>query len=540
MFRRIIPFWLCVLLSTVGATRGADEGIPATRLTKTYWSKFFLRFSPDGSRIAYSRHYPNRRASGQILMGLRIVGANGNDDRQLLPQKYDAEVQIQEHPSWSPDGKQMLLTGGGNDTANANKDVFICDVDDEFRADNLRKIIPGRGTNLGEIPCWSPDGKQFVATTVNRTLWIFDPDGKNKTSVIQVAGRYCHQAAWSPDGEWIAFASDRDGNCELYKIRYDGTDLTRLTKMPGIDCRPRWSPDAQWILFTSNRSGNNDLYLMRADGADVRNLTVHPAVDDHAAWAPNGQSITFVSMRDGGFDIYRMPIPGDITVKDTPPEPIRSRDVVTGDLVAHYDFNEARSGVIRDKAGRNHLRLKGAKRRGNAYQGRLSFDGKEGYAVCGNTSGLRISEALTVSLWVRPAPSQRNGYVLSKYGWNIYFGSDGIPRFETRTAANSAWDTLAATTAVPPDRWSHLAVTFDPAAKTLNVYINGHLAGTKPRTDGALGAVGTHGLALGHYVASKSQQFAGEIDELRIYRRALTATEIAAHATQQPAESESK
>ena len=125
------------------------------------------------------------------------------------------QVQIQEHPAWSPDGRHLLISGGGNDTGNASKDVFICDIDSEFRASGLHKLVPGAGVNFGEEPTWSPDGKQFAYVTINEQLWMADADGKNKVLVVEVSGQYCHQPAWSPDGEWLAFASDRDGNIEL-------------------------------------------------------------------------------------------------------------------------------------------------------------------------------------------------------------------------------------------------------------------------------------------------------------------------------------
>src|SRR5262245_56011796 len=100
---------------------------PVVRLTRSYVPKFFLNYSPDGSHLTYSRHHDNRRASQKILMGVRIVAADGTDDRPLLAE-YDSSVQVQEHAAWSPDQKSLLLTGGGNDTANASKDTFICDI----------------------------------------------------------------------------------------------------------------------------------------------------------------------------------------------------------------------------------------------------------------------------------------------------------------------------------------------------------------------------------------------------------------------------
>jgi TolB protein len=93
--------------------------------------------------------------------------------------------------------------------------------------------------------------------------------------------------AWSPNGQRIAFVSDRDGNDEVYVVNVDGSGLRKLTRNPARDGHPVWSPDGQMIGFVSNRGGNRDIYVMNADGSKQRNLT--HSLDQQAygiAWSP--------------------------------------------------------------------------------------------------------------------------------------------------------------------------------------------------------------------------------------------------------------
>lgn len=512
--------------SAAEATVESSANRPAvTRLTKSYFSKFFLNYSPDGSHLTYSRHHDHRRAANKILMSLRIVQSDGSDDRPLLA-AYDSQVQIQEHGAWSPDGKSLLVTGGGNDTGNAAKDTFICDVDEQFHASNLRKILPGDAVQLGEWPNWSPDGRQIVVAQVNRTLTIVDADGGNRRALIQTAGHYCFQPVWSPDGRWVAFASDRDGNCELYKIRADGTQLTRLTNDPSIDCRPKWSPDAQWLAFTSNRTGNEEIHLMRADGSQLVNLTQDESVDDHPAWSPDGHFLSFVSMRDGGFDIYRLEVPTSLKI-GSEPRPVSDEPVEPqADLVLHYTFDDADGTLVRDQGAGNHLQLAGAALIRSGKRGVIEFDGQDDVAAAGNGTALQIGGPLTISLWVRPEAQVSNGYLLAKHGWNLYLGPDLIPRFETRSAKDDAWETLDAAAPLPVGEWTFLVAIFDPAEKNLRIHVNGQRSAVRARVDGALGAVAGYPLELGTYNVTHSQYYRGQLDELRIYRRVLDDDEI--------------
>jgi Tol biopolymer transport system component len=71
--------------------------------------------------------------------------------------------------------------------------------------------------------------------------------------------------SWSPDGARIAFASERDGNLEIYTIAADGKGPVNLTNNRASDGLPSWSPDAQRIPFVSDRDGNLEIYVMNAD-----------------------------------------------------------------------------------------------------------------------------------------------------------------------------------------------------------------------------------------------------------------------------------
>lgn len=529
-------FILCCLTIVQPELRGADAEAPVTRVTRSATSKFFVRYTPDGSHLVYSSQHANRRHTNQLLVGARIVKIDGQDDRQLLT-PYNAQVQIQEHPAVSPDSTRLMISGGGNDTGNSSKDLFIADLDKSLQARNLRKLVPGDGVTLGEEGVWSPDGKSIAFVSIDERIYMADANGQNKVTVAQMSGVYCHQLDWSPDGQWIAFATDREGNIEVFKVRRDGTELTRLTDHPSIDCRPRWSRDGQWILFSSNRAGNFDLFATRADGSSVVQLTTHPTPDDHGDWSPDGKSIAFVSMRNGSFDIYRLPVPPELRIGERVVPTQNPVADMGGQLALYYSFDRESDSTnqIIDQSGRNHGQLYDAKVIHEGTQGRLTFDGTKSYAHCGNGESLRIGGPLTISAWVKPTAFSGNHYLVSKHGWNLYLGSTGVPHFETRSAKDAAWDTLPGATAVKTGEWSQLVCVFDPAAQKLTLYINGLRSSEKPRTDGGLGAAAGYPLELGHYNGSKTQKYAGLMDEVRILSKALSAEEVAKEFDRQAA-----
>ncbi len=110
--------------------------------------------------------------------------------------------------------------------------------------------------------------------------------------------------AWSPRGDALAFESNRDGNWEIYLLDLLSGALTRLTDHPAYDGAPAWSPDGSALAFESYRDGNLEIYLLTLDNGTLRRLTQDPAGDYGPAWSPDGQSIAFTSWRDGNQEVY--------------------------------------------------------------------------------------------------------------------------------------------------------------------------------------------------------------------------------------------
>jgi len=108
--------------------------------------------------------------------------------------------------------------------------------------------------------------------------------------------------------ERIVFSSLRPGNWDIFYFSAPGAAPRRLTNHPGLDYDAAFSPDGRWVVFTSERRGNPDLYVidMQQD-SEPRLLIDGAAMEDQAAFSPDGATIAFVSTQSGNADIYTMP-----------------------------------------------------------------------------------------------------------------------------------------------------------------------------------------------------------------------------------------
>lgn len=118
-------------------------------------------------------------------------------------------------------------------------------------------------------------------------------------------------AAGAPRTAKIVFASDRDGNSEIYVMNPNGSGQVNLTRHRDHDYSPVWSPTGRQILFASERGGNtSDLYVMDADGSDVRPVFRKRVRRSHPTWSPDGEEIAYYRVDGGEVAIYTASIKG--------------------------------------------------------------------------------------------------------------------------------------------------------------------------------------------------------------------------------------
>jgi Tol biopolymer transport system component len=114
--------------------------------------------------------------------------------------------------------------------------------------------------------------------------------------------------AKAPETAKIIFASNRDGNFEIYIMNPDGSDQKNLTQHRANDFAPVWSPTGEQILFHSDRDGIAELYLMDADGTNVRQVFRKLIGRVFPTWSPDGKA--FAYNRSNKLSTYIAPIDG--------------------------------------------------------------------------------------------------------------------------------------------------------------------------------------------------------------------------------------
>lgn len=146
--------------------------------------------------------------------------------------------------------------------------------------------------------CATPDRILFSRLDPSEAkLYISDANGGPEHPLLNSTS-LDYNPAWSPDGRWIAFTSERDGSADLYRVKPDGTSLERLTDNPAYDDQAAFSPDGKQIVFVTTRAGGTaDLWILDVQTRQARPLTSGPGGDFRPAWSPDGKWIAFSSDR---------------------------------------------------------------------------------------------------------------------------------------------------------------------------------------------------------------------------------------------------
>lgn len=156
------------------------------------------------------------------------------------------------------------------------------------------------------LPSWSPD-RQFIAFASSRQhtghgfdIWVVKPDNTGLQRITTSTGEN-GLPAWSPDGSKIAFASTRTdttpGHAEIWVMNADGSNQVQLTHDDALANAPAWSPDGSEIAYQSNAGGTTQIWVVNADGSNAHQLTNDAFNDASPSWSSTGL-IVFQSDRD--------------------------------------------------------------------------------------------------------------------------------------------------------------------------------------------------------------------------------------------------
>lgn len=200
-------------------------------------------------------------------------------------------------------------------------------------------------------------------------------------------------------------------------------------------------------------------------------------------------------------------------------------------LVAHYSFDSVDDSVAHD-SGRNgiHGEVHGATYVPLEKGAALEFDGMDDHVRVPASTHLRLEKQLSLEVWLNPRVVS-TGTVISKNGCSTLRQNYGLNQQESGLLFQSVkcpeLEMMVRTGRLLPDRWSHVATTCD--GRYLKIYIDGELRSSEDLGEFALGSFdGPLFIGANHYGGRLGSHYQGQVDDLRIYNRALSADEVQA------------
>ena len=130
-------------------------------------------------------------------------------------------------------------------------------------------------------------------------IWVMSPEDGNAEAITEIT-EFNRHPAFSPDGQWIAYESVRDGFHQIMLIDKDGGTPTQATFGNYHHLSPAWSPDGLALVFASNRADNFDLWKLDLETSELHQLTFDRRNEFEPNWNEDGTRLAFV--RDDGTD----------------------------------------------------------------------------------------------------------------------------------------------------------------------------------------------------------------------------------------------
>ena len=291
-----------------GSSSGDVVGRVADRFAKTT----ILSRSYNGATLRRQAHafsddvvmaITGKKGIAQTRIAFKVESSSGNgeiyvsdfDGHNALAVTHDGV--IVSAPTWVP-GRSAIYY---NSYKLGNPDIFYHNLSTGER----HVVAHYSGSNIS--PSASPDGSR-VAMVMSRSgspnVWVTGADGTHPKKLTSTSED--SSPCWSPDGQWICFATKMHERRMLAKVPADGGEVQTIrTSGTPNPTEPDWSPDGKWIAFTM-QAGEFDICVMPADGSAPPIIVVR---GEDPSWSPNSRTLIYARRAGGHYvlsllDVY--------------------------------------------------------------------------------------------------------------------------------------------------------------------------------------------------------------------------------------------
>jgi TolB protein len=300
---------------------GAAQGL--SRVSSDVVDEFAPAPSPDGATLLFETRTPREAA---------IVGVDPTSGARRTV--YTSSSSLSSEAAWDPSGKYFVYSSNSTGTWS-----LVRTVSNSPNA-AVSIVVNGEAAPVVSDPSISPDGKKIVFGTYIRNVWHLGMTNLDGSGLMTLLGEG-HDPAFSPDGKRIAFVRIVNGRAQVFTVDPEtGSKVVQVTSGDNDNVEPAWSPDGQFILFASNRAatkpgrgytaqeraerrGRFNLFALRPDGTTLVQLTDGEANSGAPAWGKDGW-IYFSSNQAGNFDIWRLKPTGELVTAAGPGTPTQA------------------------------------------------------------------------------------------------------------------------------------------------------------------------------------------------------------------------
>ena len=369
--------------------------------------------SPNGRTVAFTRDV------GRGVSSILLTPFAGGTPRTIpAPQ---ARYVYNARPAWTPDGSRVAFVSN----AGGDYHLWLSPV----QGSGAPQEIAAVGDGIQDAVFSATGQLGLVRQTEDSNIWTVDlrssvPNEPSKAKRIFASTRTEESPAVRPDGQQIAFASNRSGYGEIWNGRVDGSDLMQVSYLENpVTGSPDWSPDGRRIVFDSRAGGRPQLYIISADGGKAAALPTGEGMSVVPHWSPDGRYIYFSSDRTGRMEIWRVPSAGGVPEQITKEGGFAAAPSPDGAFIYYSSDNAPVSSLweLRIATGQRTLVTSSVLRRGYApsSQGVYFFSGSTGQ----DQSSLFFfdQQSLQKIIIFRTDRRMGNGMTLALDGHTLYY-----------------------------------------------------------------------------------------------------------------------